>query len=127
MYDITVTREFTASHALRLPGGAMEPSHSHHWRIQVTVEAEYLDAEECVMDFHDLEAMLDRLVLQADGHDLNKLAPFASESGQLDMNPSAERVAWWMGREVQRVLPLGVRLVAASVTEAPGCQAQWRP
>ncbi len=127
MYDITVTRQFTARHALRLSDDTMESSHSHDWKVRVTVEAEQLDAIECVMDFHDLEAALAPLMKLVDGNDLNRLPPFCGEKGNLWINPSAERVAWWIGTEVQRTTPRGVRLVSVSVTEAPGCEACWRP
>ena len=59
VYEITVERTFAAAHAIRLPDGALEPMHGHNWRVRATVAAERLDGIETVMDFHDLQALLD--------------------------------------------------------------------
>ncbi|NJL32431.1 MAG: hypothetical protein HC898_12895 [Phycisphaerales bacterium] len=43
------------------------------------------------------------------------------------MNPSAERVSWWIGEVLRDELPKGVKLISVCVTEAPGCRATYRP
>ena len=48
-YQIRSTRGFCAAHALKLYDGSMEPIHGHNWRVQVTVQAEKLDAIGVVM------------------------------------------------------------------------------
>src|SRR5687768_1170910 len=58
-FEITTTRAFAAAHQLRLPGGGIEPLHGHNWRVKVTVSAATLDALGTVMDFHELERLLD--------------------------------------------------------------------
>ena len=130
MYEITVISEFTAAHALRLDDGSLEPSHDHIWPVQVTVAAERLDTVETVMDFHELERMVEQLIRPFDQSNLNEQAPFAGNgqsSGNLAMNPSAERVAWWIGTEVGKQLPGRVRLQSVRVGEAEGCVATYRP
>ncbi len=44
MHEITVSRQFTAAHALRLADGTREPVHEHDWDVRVTVAADELDA-----------------------------------------------------------------------------------
>ena len=98
--------------------------------VQVTVAAEWLDTVETVMDFHKLERMVEQLIRPFDQSNLNEQAPFAGNgqfSGNLAMNPSAERVAWWIGTEVGKQLPGRVRLQSVRVGEAEGCVATYRP
>lgn len=127
MYEITIQRVFAAAHAIRLPDGSLEPIHGHNWNVEVTVESDQLDGIETVMDFHDLERVVNALLAQVHNRHLNEVPPFAGPDGGLRINPTAERVAWWLATEVSAQLPAGVRLVSASVSEAPGCIARYRP
>ena len=127
MYEITIERIFCAAHALRLPDGSMEPLHGHNWQVMVTVEAKKLDRMQCVMDFHALQVKLDEALTTVDQGNLNERPPFGDREGRLKINPSAERVAGWIGNVLGNKLPRGVRLVKVRVTEAPGCHATYRP
>jgi 6-pyruvoyltetrahydropterin/6-carboxytetrahydropterin synthase len=121
-YQIITETMFTASHALRLPDGGYEPTHGHDWPVAVTVQSEKLDAMACVMDFHELEKIVDAVLEPWHGHHLNDVAPFANEA----VNPSAERVAEQIALAVAGQLPKGVTLVEACVGEAEGCTAVYR-
>lgn len=123
MYEITVRSVFAAAHAIRLPGGAMEPVHGHNWEVAVTVASDRLDEIETVMDFHKLEAVVEQIVGPWRNGSLNDVEPFAGG----DVNPSAERVAWWIGKQAAEQLPGHVNLVSVAVGEAPGCTAVYRP
>ncbi len=125
MYAITVTKQFSAAHAIRLYDGSLEPLHGHNWQVQVTVGAVELDAIETVMDFHELERLVESVVGPARNGNLNSLPPFAGPGGGLAVNPTAERVAWWVGESVRRHLPEGVALRFVRVEEAPGCFALY--
>src|SRR5205823_3505423 len=61
-FAITVRREFSAAHQLRLYDGSMEPLHGHNWRVKVVVQSEGLDGIGVVMDFHEVERMVDAIV-----------------------------------------------------------------
>lgn len=131
MYQITVHRIFAASHAIRLYDGSLEPLHGHNWPVEVTVAADELDAMETVMDFHVIERALDELLAQVHNKHLNDVDPFKPQN----VNPSAERVAWWIGREMTRCVnqvsspeaSRNLRLVSVRVGEAPGCFATFFP
>ena len=122
-YRITTEAVFTASHALRLPDGSYEPTHSHDWPVAVTVESEKLDAMACVMDFHELEKIVAAVIKPWRGKHLNDVPPFAGEA----INPSAERVAEQIAVAVAAELPKGVSLAEARIGEAKGCTAVYRP
>ena len=119
-FQIRVTRSFAASHALRLPDGTLEPSHWHGWPVTVIVEADALDAADCVMDFHDLDHQLAAIFAPWQGRHLNDCEPFRD-----GVNPSAERVAETIAGRITADAPRA-RLVAVEIGEADGCVAVFR-
>ena len=126
-YEITIHDHFAAAHAIRLPDDTLEPLHGHDWHVAMTVGSNELDSIETVMDFHDLQAMLDKVISPFRNGHLNNLPPFAGEGGKLAINPTAERVARWIGEVISRDLPAHVALLSVRVEEATGCFAVWRP
>ena len=121
-YSIRTVRSFAAAHQLRLPDGTLEPLHGHNWRVAVTVAGDRLDALGCVMDFHELERLVDATVVPLHNRHLNDVPPFDRE-----LNPSAENVAVHVARSVGPALPTGVRLVTVRVWETAGNSAAYRP
>src|SRR5688572_9528767 len=119
-FEITTTRTFAAAHQLRLPDGSLEPLHGHNWRVKVTVSAHKLDALGTVMDFHELERLLDEVVTPMHNRHLNELEPFVRE-----LNPSAENVAFHIARSLR--LPSTVRLQCVEVWETDGNSAAYTP
>jgi 6-pyruvoyltetrahydropterin/6-carboxytetrahydropterin synthase len=120
MFELTVERIFSAAHAI-LIGGVREPVHGHDWRVRVTVAGPTLDDEQLLCDFHALEDGLDRVIAPFRNADLNRTPPFDR------LNPTAEAVARHIAEAVAADLPAGVRLTAVALTEAPGCEAVYRP
>ena len=118
-FEITTTREFSAAHQLRLYDGTLEPLHGHNWRVEVAVSAEKLDAIGVVMDFHELERLVDRVIGPMHNRHLNELPAFEK------LNPSAENVAWYFG-QVVGPLPSGVELVSVRVWETRDNAAIYR-
>ncbi|MEO1235483.1 MAG: 6-carboxytetrahydropterin synthase [Planctomycetota bacterium] len=143
MFEATIERVFSAAHALRLPDGSMEPMHGHDWRVVVSVGSDELDAMDTVMDFHELERLVEGVVGPWRSGCLNELPPFAGQGAygggaggasgeasggkELAINPSAERVAERVAWAVGGGLPERVWLRWVTVTEAPGCAARYRP
>jgi 6-pyruvoyltetrahydropterin/6-carboxytetrahydropterin synthase len=117
-FDITATREFAAAHQLRLYDGSMEPLHGHNWRVTVTVRSEELDPIGVVMDFHELERLVNAIVDPMHNRHLNDLPAFES------LNPSTENVALHVGRSLE--LPQGVSLVSVEVWETRQNSAIYR-
>jgi 6-pyruvoyltetrahydropterin/6-carboxytetrahydropterin synthase len=117
-FEISIRREFSASHQLRLLDGSLEPLHGHNWRVKVTVGAASLDAMSVVMDFHELERLVDEIVMPMHNRHLNELATFSKP------NPSAENVALFVGQKL--ALPKNIRLISVEVWETDGCSAVYR-
>lgn len=127
MHEATIEIVFSAAHALRLPDGSLEPLHGHDWRVRVSVASKQLDEMDTVMDFHELQKIVEGVVGPWRNGNLNALPPFAGDDGELDINPSAERVAERIAWEVSGKLPEPVWLQGVGVREAPGCTARYRP
>ena len=118
-FEISVVRTFAAAHQLRLYDGSLEPLHGHNWRVEVTVAAEELDPIGVVMDFHELERRLGKLLEPMHNSHLNAVEPFVS------INPTTEHVALHIGRQLQ--LPRAVRLARVQVWETPENAASYVP
>ena len=85
MYTLAVQRDFIASHYLI--GGDWGPEnqrHSHHYRVEVVLEATELDRHGYIVDIVDLETNLENLVDYFKDQTLNELAEFKG------LNPSIE-------------------------------------
>jgi len=123
MYEIRVEAEFCAAHALTV-GGVRETVHGHNWRVVAGIRGEELDSDGLLCDFHTVEQKLLELIAPLDSADLNACEAFRGT------NPTAERVAEYLGRSLGGALdkPLApyARVAWVRVTEAPGCRATWR-
>jgi len=118
-FEISTTRTFAAAHQLRLYDGSLEPLHGHNWRVRVTVSAGKLDAIGVVMDFHELERLVDAVLSGLHNAHLNETSVFAA------VNPTAENVAAHVARSLR--LPGGVRLACVEVWETDENRAVFRP
>lgn len=116
-YTVTVQRVISAAHAIRMPDGSVEPLHGHNWDVRVTVGRAELDSTGFVVDFHELEKAVDRILSPLHNRNLNDVAEMA------DLNPTAENVVRHIVRSLQ--VPDGVWLERVEVSEAPGCVAAF--
>jgi len=85
MYTLAVQRDFITSHYL-VGGdwGSENRRHSHHYRVEVILEAPELDRHGYIVDIVDLETNLVELVDYFKDQTLNELAEFKG------LNPSIE-------------------------------------
>src|SRR4051794_19169250 len=121
-FEISTTRFFAAAHALRLYDGSLEPVHGHNWRVRVAVASPRLDSIGVVMGFYELERLLGAGVHPLHNRHLNDVVPFAAE-----LNPSAENVAYHIGRTLEPTLPTGVKLARVEVWETSSNRATYIP
>lgn len=88
MYTTAVQRAFVAQH--HLTGGDWGPEnekHSHHYRVEVQLGGESLDAHGFLADIDDISHALDALTADFRDRTLNDLPEFAG------LNPSIEHFA----------------------------------
>lgn len=88
MYSLGMRREFSARHYL-IGGdwGAENSEHTHHYRMELVLEAPSLDQHGYLVDIVEVEQHLEAVVADVAGRTLNDLAAFAG------LNPSIERLA----------------------------------
>lgn len=90
MYTVTKRLEVSGAHRLNLPYGSKCTNlHGHNWIIYVTCKSDKLNDDGMVIDFVKIK----EIVNQLDHANLNDLFP-------MDMNPTAENIAWWICRMV---------------------------
>ncbi len=80
-----------------------------------------LDGLETVLDFHVVEQWLGEIVGRWRDMNINEIEPFRSR-----VNPSAERIAEEIGRQIgARLGDQRVTVAEVRVTEAAGCVGIW--
>lgn len=90
MYEVTISRSFSAAHTLRDIGGKCESLHGHNFRVDVTVAGESLDGEGLLIDFRLLKRWTDETLETLDHRHLNEIDYFSG------INPSSENLAKWI-------------------------------
>jgi len=118
MFEISVETTFNARHAITVDGVEEEP-HGHDWHVIATVQGKSLDDDGLLVDFHDLQHQLDKAVSPLRDADLNTCAALHNQ------NPTAERVAWYIAKQMLEATPTVLSRV--TVTEAPRCKATYTP
>lgn len=87
MFEVGITEEFAAAHAIRDYNGPCERIHGHNYRVQVVVAGRETDPRGIVMDFRDLKAMVQAVIGELDHRLLNDLPVFENAS------PTSETLA----------------------------------
>ncbi len=103
-YELSVVGHFSAQHALRQSDGHLEEQHPHDWSLRVWISSSQLNHWDVIMDFVDLQKILDRTLARFDGTVLNECEEMA------DINPSVERVSEFFYYAIRKELPAGVDL-----------------
>ena len=94
--ELTVEFTFSAAHHLSEEKGRCSRMHGHDYRLLVTVEGPVQDHDGMVMDFHDLDDVVEEVVTKPlDGIVLNEV---------FDV-PTAERMAEWILDKLAERIP----------------------
>jgi 6-pyruvoyl-tetrahydropterin synthase len=105
---------FDARHALTSYRGEPESSHTHRWKVAISVGVDALNDEGYALDFHQAHAILQASIEPLDGSDLNQ----HSEVGK--PSPTAERVAAFLASQLAPAFgDIDGRLLTVSVWEGP--------
>lgn len=108
------TYRFEASHVLPNHPGRCRRLHGHSYRFIVEIEGEIEPVQGMVLDFGDLDALVERAVLaRCDHYHLNDFIE----------NPTAEWIAVWIWRALMPELP---GLAAIELFEVEGASCLYR-
>jgi 6-pyruvoyltetrahydropterin/6-carboxytetrahydropterin synthase len=121
MYEVTVEKTFPCTHALRDYKGSSEFPHRHEWKVEVTFRGpELIRPEGYLVDFVEMQAILDSVLDKISGKNLNEMDPFTL------LNPSAENVARWILEQFACAAPEHAP-AKVRVWETPECSASFIP
>ena len=102
MFEVEITRVFSAAHQLRGYDGDCRNLHGHNYSVTVTVRADQLNSVGIALDFKRLKSEVDRVLDAYDHHNLSELLDFAA------VNPTSEILAATIYRKLAAVLNDGV-------------------
>ncbi len=123
MYELTVRRHFDAAHHLWGYPGRCTRLHGHSWLVEVAVAGEELDEYGMLIDFHELQEMVESVVKDLDHQYLNDLPPF-HQPGR-ETNPTAENIARYIYRRLKPNFRPGLKLRRVIVWESPSARASY--
>jgi 6-pyruvoyltetrahydropterin/6-carboxytetrahydropterin synthase len=108
---------FEAAHALpNVPDGhKCKRVHGHSYRVSIIIEGDIVPGLGWVMDFSDVDLVVDPVIAEIDHQLLNDI-------DGLD-NPTSELLAVWLWQRIGKTLPLMVEL---SVSETPDSRCIYR-
>jgi 6-pyruvoyltetrahydropterin/6-carboxytetrahydropterin synthase len=121
MYMIEIRDQFTAAHAVVLPDGCRESSHSHCWHLRLFLSRKELDENNMVVDFTCVQSALKEVVSSLENADLNRIE-------SMKPSPTAEVVAHFifdqMTQKMAKIAP-SVKVKSLSLSEAENCWAWY--
>lgn len=139
---ITCTRrlEFDAGHRVMRHESKCAHVHGHRYRVELTCEADQLDAVGRVIDFGVVKRELapwldDNLDHGYLHHPEDQVAAYLRSQGQKCYampahlgEPTAENLAALVGEvAAKKLAPHAVRVIRVRVYETPNCWADWSP
>lgn len=86
-FEVMIERNFSSAHQLRGYKGKCENLHGHNYRVEIYARGRELDNIGLLVDFVELKAAADEVVLYLDHRNINELEPF------VELQPSAENLA----------------------------------
>ena len=120
MFRVCVSTSFDATHAVTIQG-IDETPHSHNWKIVATLEGTTLDDDELLIDFLEVEKILDSIIAPFKTANLNTVDVLEGK------NPSTELVALYIGEALCKQIQDPIQVQSVVVTEAPNCKAIYYP
>ena len=118
MFRVTVSSTFNAVHSVTMRG-IDETPHNHEWKVAIVIEGASLDADGLLINFVEIERQLEQIIKPLKDSNLNEIDTLGGE------NPSAERVAIYIGDAMMKQIGSPVRIQSVIVTEAENCQATY--
>ncbi len=121
MYEITITKSFSAAHVLKDIGGKCEALHGHNFSVEVSLAGPSLNKEGLLLDFHILKDWTDKILDSLDHTFLNQHPYFK------DVNPSAENLARFLFDQIEeQARAQNITVSCVTVWESDNARAAYR-
>ena len=122
MFELDITRDFSAAHRLVGYNGLCSALHGHNWTVQVFIHAEKLDEIGIAADFTVIKRELTAVLAEYDHKYLNELPDFQG------INPTSENIARILFEKLDAAIRIpGVSLDRVRVCESPTSGATYIP
>ena len=120
MFEIDITRSFSAAHCLKGYKGDCSALHGHNWTVQAVLHAEKLDKIGIAVDFKKLKQELDAILDDYDHTNISELDEFKS------INPTSEIIAQVIYRKLSgKMNDNNVKVARIRVCESPASGATY--
>jgi len=120
MFEIDITRSFSAAHCLRGYQGECAELHGHNWTVQAVLRVKELDEIGIAVDFKKLKRDLDAIL---DNFDHTNLSDYPAFS---ELNPTSEVIAKSIYETLSpKVNDGNVKLHRIRVCESPNSGATY--
>lgn len=120
MFEIDITRSFSAAHCLRGYQGECAALHGHNWTVQAVLRVKKLDAIGIAVDFKKLKKDLDEILNEFDHTNISDHPAFA------ELNPTSEIIAKTIYEMLSpKINDDNVKLYKIRVCESPTSGASY--
>src|ERR1043166_6769334 len=120
-FEVMIERNFSSAHQLRGYKGKCENLHGHNYKIEIYARGRELD-NGLLVDFVELKAAADEVVLYLDHRNINELPPFD------ELQPSAENLARYvLERVAKQINDDRVQIYKVRCFETPTSVATYQP
>ncbi len=120
MFEVEITRNFSAAHRLDNYNGDCSRLHGHNWIVRVAAKAQKLDDIGISVDFRKLKNALDSVLASMDHNNLNEIPAFQGA------NPTSEIIARHIYAEMSKAINGNhVRIAKVTVSESPDSTASY--
>ena len=120
MFEIDITRSFSAAHCLRGYQGECAALHGHNWTVQAVLRVKELDEIGIAVDFKKLKRELDAILDDLDHTNISDYPAFA------ELNPTSEVIAKTIYEILSpKINDANVKLHRIRVCESPSSGATY--
>jgi len=140
MIALTKIFHFEMAHAIHGYEGSCKNVHGHSYELHVSVTHSsisgdnYIPAPGMIMDFKELKRLVNSLVLKRFDHRLllseeylkvNKALAFHENLFAFEAEPTVENMLLYIRCQLQKELPIGIKLTALKLYETNSSYAEW--
>ena len=121
MFELTINVNFEAAHYINNYVGKCSRLHGHNWKVEVHIYGTKLDELGMLIDFRDLKATVNDIIIKLDHYCLNEIEPFCS------INPTAENIAKYIFDQLveTKQFDQNVKLRCVKIWESPNSAAAY--
>lgn len=121
MFELTTIVNFEAAHYINNYQGKCSRLHGHNWKVEVSIYGSKLDELGMLIDFRDLKAAVNNIMINLDHYCLNEIEPFCR------ITPTAENIAKYIYEQLGETQQFDhdVKLRSVKVWESPSSAAAY--